>query len=74
MKCPKCKLQDLRISHTYNAGESARTHRAVCDDCGAVAVIVSEIYLVDPSHGNGAAALAHNWKNGHARKKITPGL
>ena len=57
MKCPKC-TEKLRVSHTYTATKSVKTHRAVCDECGTVVVIVSEIRFVNPSHGEGAAAEA----------------
>lgn len=62
MNCPECN-KPLKVTHTYNAGGSARTHRAVCDN-GHVSVIVSEIALVDPTHGQGASALARKIKTG----------
>ena len=66
MKCPKCD-RPLRVTHTYGAGGSAKVHRAVCE-CGAVAVIVSEIFDVDPTHGNGAAAVAAKIKAEAAKR------
>lgn len=66
MKCPKCG-DSFRIVRTYSAGEAAKTHGAKCEGCGTRATIVSEIYMVDPTHGQGAAAVAQRIRAGLRR-------
>ena len=61
MNCTKCGGK-LKITNTYGAGETGRTMRAECEDCGTVHTMQKIIVAVDPGYGEGAAALAKQMK------------
>lgn len=59
MKCPKCK-GDVKITHTYIGGNQTKTQRAECQNlrCQSVLTLQTTVVAVNPTKGNGAAALA----------------
>jgi hypothetical protein len=61
MKCKTCG-GSLKISHTYQAGDHARTKRGVCKSCGRAFTITEVIQCEATDHGNGAYAMAQKLK------------
>lgn len=56
MNCPRCGDQ-MKVTHTYTVpGGSLK--RSVCKGCDCVVTVESLIVAVDPSYGEGAAAIA----------------
>lgn len=55
MKCPKCKGK-IKITHSYSAGDSAKSMGGKCKDCGYKVTIIAIIAEENPKHGKGAYA------------------
>lgn len=66
MICPKCESK-LKVTHRYKAGETAGTQRLECTNpkCNLVATCTVIMKNINPTYGEGAAALA---------KKIVAGI
>lgn len=57
MICPKCGNQ-MEITHTFTAGEHAKTQRLECKKCNMVGTAQTILVNVNPDRGEGAKALA----------------
>jgi len=69
MNCVTCGGQ-LKISHSYRAGGTAKTQRGVCEACGRAFTIIA-VVQEETTQGNGAYALAKRIeKNGTAPKVV----
>lgn len=59
MRCPKCDKK-LKVTHRYSAGPEAGTQRLQCTEPTCDVVVTCTVILknINPSYGEGAAALA----------------
>ena len=57
MRCPTCSSR-LRVSHVFNAGDTATTRTAVCPGCKASWTTVEVVVARVEAKGQGAHALA----------------
>lgn len=58
MKCPECKHDGLMVTNTYSIGDCEKSQRTECPKCGAVTVLLTKLVSINPSRGQGAAAIA----------------
>jgi hypothetical protein len=61
MKCPKCGSLNVYVLDTYNVDDGS-TQKRKCRDCGIAITTITAIVNVEPSRGEGAAALAKQIK------------
>lgn len=72
MKCPgppggpACG-HDMRIKHTYSAGDAGETRRAQCPKCLTTVALLQVIVSVEPERGHGAGCLAKRLKEGRCQ-------
>lgn len=71
MLCPKCG-KSMRVSNTFNAGESAKTQRLECPDmaCGTSGTAVVLMFNTDPVLGQGAKSLARKIAAGQMKVTV----
>lgn len=68
MNCPKCN-KPMKVSNTYNAGDSAKTQRLQCSDdtCPTTGIAVVLVVSIDPVVGLGAKSLAKQIREGKVK-------
>lgn len=70
-QCKHCQ-GELRVTHTYSAGEGAQTRNLKCQNCGARYTQVAFIMQESSGRGTGAEAVAKKIRKGKLRPGIEP--
>jgi transcription initiation factor TFIIIB Brf1 subunit/transcription initiation factor TFIIB len=73
MKCPKCSVGKVKVTHTYGT-DFGFTQRCVCEGCGAVLVTKATIIKIDPTYGEGASAIARKMREKQVGSDEAPDL